>query len=152
MFQSGSSSIEHSLVGDDVIRIRACLAAVRDERILLVPHYDTDAGPTQWNVPGGRVRFGEGVRETAIREFREETGLQAQNVGLLDVSEVILPDRPWHSITVTFSGSVTGGELASEAGHGYGEKIPRWFSVAEIKTVEYHPKQAIEKALGIEAK
>ena len=117
-----------------------------------MPHYDTDTGPIQWNVPGGRVRFGESLQETAVREFREETGLQAQITGLLDVSEVILPERPWHSITVTFSGSITGGELASEAGHGYGEKIPRWFSVADIGRVEYHPKQAVEKALGIDAK
>ena len=77
----------------DVIRIRACLAVVQDHKILLVPHYDTDAGPIQWVIPGGRLRFGESLREAALREFFEETRLRACLTGLLDVSEVILPER-----------------------------------------------------------
>jgi hypothetical protein len=39
------------------IRIRVCLAAVQDDKLLLAPHYDTDAGPVQWTVPGGRVSY-----------------------------------------------------------------------------------------------
>jgi len=133
----------------DVIRIRACLAVLQDGRILLVPHYDTDAGPVQWVIPGGRVKYSERLEEAALREFQEETGLQARVVGLLDVSEVVLPERPWHSITITFSGHITGGAPAPEAGPRYGKKVPRWFSVAEIGTVEYHPKSAVQKALDI---
>jgi len=133
------------------IRVRACLAVARDGKILLVPHFNTDAGPVQWVIPGGRVEFGESLRETAAREFVEETGLQAQITGLLDVSEVVLPQRPWHSITVTFSGTVAGGELAPEANHRFGEKMPRWFSAKEIGKIAYHPKQVVEKVLYLDA-
>jgi len=133
----------------DLIRIRACLAVVHERKILLVPHYNTDAGSVQWNIPGGSVAFGESLHQAALREFTEETGLQARIAGLLDVGEVILPDRPWRSITTTFSGTVAAGELAAEPQHRYGQKMPRWFSVDEIKTVQYHPPRAVEKAFGI---
>lgn len=134
----------------DVIRIRASLAVVQDNKILLVPHYDTDVGSLQWLIPGGRVRFGESLRQAALREFCEESSLQARITGLLDVSEVILPQKAWHSITVTFRGTIASGELASEAAHRYGHKMPRWFSAQELQAVHYHPKKAVEKALGID--
>jgi len=132
---------------DKEIRVRASLAVVHDGRILLVPHYNTDAGPVQWNLPGGRVRFGEPLAETACRECREETGLEARVLRLLDVSEVILPERPWHSITVTFASELLGGVAAAEAGHPYGSKAPRWLSAEELRGQAYHPRRAIKAAL-----
>ena len=131
------------------IRIRVCLAVVNESKILLVPHYETDAGVIQWVVPGGKIEFGESLTEAAVREFCEETGLQTEVTELLHVSEVILPERPYHSITISFSGRVTGGELRAEGHHPYGEKEPRWLSTAELKGVKYHPEQTVEKALGI---
>ena len=136
----------------DSIRIRVCLAVVDDGKILLVPHYETDAGAIQWTVPGGKIEFGESLQAAAVREFFEETGLQTKVLGLLHVSEVILPERPYHSITISFSGQVTGGILRVEANHPYGEKKPKWFSAAEVMTLKYHPAQTVEKALDIEIK
>ncbi len=133
----------------DSIRVRVCLAVVDNGKILLVPHYETDAAAVQWVVPGGEVAFGESLKEAAVREFFEETGLRAEITGLLDVSEVILPERPYHSITVSFSGCVTDGELRSESDHPYGEKVPRWFSTTDVRVVKYHPEKTVEAALGI---
>ena len=125
------------------------MASCADGKVLLVPHHHTDAGPVQWNVPGGRVRFCERLEDAALREFSEETGLNARIERLLDVTEVVLPARPWHSVLVTFLGTVISGALRSEPGHAHGEKIPRWFTAEEIAAVKCHPRRTVEKALGI---
>ncbi len=130
------------------IRVRVRVAVVEDGRLLLVPHFDTDGGAVQWNLPGGRLEFGEPMCEGAAREVGEETGLQVEVGEVLDVSEVVLPERPWHSLTITFRGRVTGGELKAEAGHRYGEKAPRWFSAEEVARVACHPEAVVRKALG----
>lgn len=131
------------------IRLRVALAVVHQGRILLVPHYDTDAAPVQWTIPGGRLTFGEGLRAAAAREFLEETGLTARVDDVLEVSEVLLPERPYHSLTITFRGMLLGGTLAAEAGHPFGEKLPRWFSPTELAGLVYHPQAAVAQALGM---
>ena len=130
------------------IRIRVGVAAVQDGRILLVPHYDTDAGLVQWCVPGGRLEPGESMVGAARREFEEETGLRVERYRLLDVSEVILPESSYHSITITFTGAVQKGQIRPEPGHRYGIKTPRWLSREELSSLAYHPESAVQKALG----
>jgi ADP-ribose pyrophosphatase YjhB (NUDIX family) len=95
------------------------------------------------------VEFGERLEDAAVREFAEETGLTAEITGLLATSQVILPERPYHSITIAFWGKLLGGTLQAEADHGYGVKVPKWFSAAEVQQVAYHPPALVEKALGI---
>ncbi|MFX1253165.1 MAG: NUDIX domain-containing protein [Promethearchaeota archaeon] len=127
------------------IRIRVCLAAIQGDKVLLVPHFNTDEGPVQWNIPGGNIEWGESLKKAALREFKEETGLMAEIEQLLEVTEVILPERPYHSITITFRGRITGGEVKAEPNNPFGEKIPKWFSFEDLKHIKYHPKAAIDK-------
>lgn len=46
-----------------------------------------------WGYPGGSIEPGESIHDAALRELMEETGTEAEVLGLLDVVEVCEFDR-----------------------------------------------------------
>ncbi len=129
----------------DRIYVRACLIVLQADKILFVPHFETDAGPIQYNLPGGEVEFGEALEAAALREFEEETGLTAVLKGLFDIYEHRIPD--YHSITIAYLGTITGGTIRAEQTR-WGNRMARWFSAAELADTPYHPRPLIEKVFA----
>lgn len=70
-----------------------------------------------WSLPGGAQRLGETVRAAALRELKEETGLDAEILGLVDVVDGIFPDRDGavrnHYTLIDFAARAVGGQLAA---------------------------------------
>lgn len=46
-----------------------------------------------WNSPGGRLENGESIIEGAIREIKEECGLDVNVLGLLNVTHLVMDDN-----------------------------------------------------------
>lgn len=119
--------------------VPAASAVVTDEdgRLLLGKRTDS----TLWTIPGGTMKPGETVAETAVREVKEETGIDVEVVSLIGIYS-----NPQHVVeysdgevrqqfSVCFVCRRIGGELAtsdetSEVGY---------FSPDEIDGIEMHP-------------
>ena len=70
-----------------------------------------------WALPGGFVEYGETVEQAAIREVKEETGLDVELLGILGVYSEPNRDPRGHTISIVFLALEKGGKLkaASDA-------------------------------------
>jgi len=57
-----------------------CAIILRDEKVLLIKRANTDHRGGEWEIPGGKVEKGEGLKAALAREMREETNLKLSEV------------------------------------------------------------------------
>jgi len=67
-------------------------------------------GEGSWSLPGGHLEFNESPEETAIREVREETGLEIANVAFAAVTNDIFTNEGKHYITIWMKSDWASGE------------------------------------------
>ena len=100
------------------------VVCLRGAEVLLIRR-GTPPRLNQWSLPGGRLEWGETLRAAALRELKEETGVDAELLGLIDVVDGVFPARPGGEITRHYvlidyaarwtDGEPVGGDDAAEA-------------------------------------
>jgi ADP-ribose pyrophosphatase YjhB (NUDIX family) len=99
--------------------VPAASAIVTDNegRILLIRRSDNDL----WSIPGGAMEVGESISQTAIREVREETGLEVEPLYVVGIYS-----NPRHVVeysdgevrqqfSICFACKVVGGEIRTSS-------------------------------------
>jgi len=64
-----------------------------------------------WSIVGGKVDFLETLDQCAIREAREEAGVEVELVCLLCVTDHVLPGEGQHWVAPAFLGRVVSGQV-----------------------------------------
>ncbi|MGO9351297.1 MAG: NUDIX hydrolase [Mycobacterium sp.] len=118
-------------------------AVVTDEhdRIVLIRRRDNDL----WALPGGGMELGESIVDTAVREVREETGLDVEVTGLIGVYT-----NPRHVMAYTdgevrqqfslcFTTRLLGGDLLADS-----ESTDiAWTPSQDIPSLNMHPSMRL---------
>jgi 8-oxo-dGTP diphosphatase len=105
-----------------------------DDQVVLVERRNEPLG---WAIPGGFVDAGEPVEAAAVREAKEETGLDVRLLEQFHVYSDPRRDPRRHTISTVFiataDGEPRGGDDAAQArAYRWGELPPLVFDHAEI--------------------
>lgn len=95
------------------------VVCLRGDTVLLIRR-GTPPRQGEWSLPGGRIEPGERVIDAALRELREETGVEAEITGLIDVVDGFFPEAGRHYVLIDYaarwvSGEPVAGDDAAEA-------------------------------------
>ena len=104
---------------------------IEGDRVVLVKRLHPPL-QDKWSIPGGVLEVGERVREAAMREAREETGLTVEPGELLGVYYRVLRDAEqrvqYHYVLIDFLCRRVAGDIAAASDAAE----VRWFSREEL--------------------
>ncbi|PGL71651.1 NUDIX hydrolase [Bacillus sp. AFS055030] len=99
-----------------------------------------------WTLPGGAVEENETLKQAAVREAFEETGLVVEIGNIIAINEAFFPERGHHAILFTFSAKIIGGDLVIS----HEEEIlqVKWIDLQTANELMPYHKAGIEKLLA----
>ena len=121
----------------------------RNEEVLLVKRKKAPY-KGQWSIPGGKQRLGETVTKAARRELMEETGVEVNELTLIDVIDIIVPDEEgkilYHYIVADYRAHWLSGECSP----GDDAQDVQWFNLNKLGSISLLDKtrKIILKAAG----
>lgn len=131
---------------DDVV---ICCGAVvyrfhPDLQILLVKQRKDDVG---WGIPKGHMEKGESFKETALREVKEETGINVRIVNKLPYA--ILKKKNFRKIVIPYLAVQTCSSKPKSSSKASEVVDVKWFDVNSLPPIYSYQQQMVDAALVI---
>ncbi len=111
-------------------RVGVGAVVFRDGKVLLVQRKN-EPGAGQWAIPGGKLVYGETLKQAAEREILEETGVRINAGDVLHVFELF---EPVHYVIIDLNAEYVSGEprAADDA------LDARWVAASELTRISVH--------------
>jgi 8-oxo-dGTP diphosphatase len=110
----------------------------RKDEILLVRRRNVH-GDGSWSTPGGHLDPGESPEECAVREAREETGVEVGSVRFLAITNDVFEKEALHYLTVWMEGDyLSGTETVAEE---YEVSEVAWYAAHSLPDELFLPLQ-----------
>lgn len=113
------------------MKIIAGCVVEKDNKILMVQE-GLDFCYGQWNFPAGHVNEFENVTDAAVREVKEETGLDVKLKGVLPICETELRNET--HVIIRFVAEVIGGKIEFDSNEIVDVK---WIDIKDIENRIY---------------
>ncbi|MEU1814957.1 NUDIX domain-containing protein [Streptomyces roseifaciens] len=138
----------HAPQANSVVPSASAVVVDGEGRVLVIHKTDNNL----WALPGGGHDIGESIADTAIREVREETGID------IEVERITgLYSNPGHvmayddgevrqQFTICFRARPTGGTLRNSPE----SKDVRWVSPADLSDLNIHPSMRLRIEHGLD--
>lgn len=112
-------------------------------RILLIKR-GAEPFKGKWAFPGGFMNIDETAEECALRELKEETGLENVEIEQLHTYTAVKRDPRERVITVAYTGIVK----LTEVKGGDDTSLAQWFPINEIPELAFDHQEILQDALA----
>lgn len=104
---------------------------LEDNKVVLIKRLNNPY-KDYWAIPGGFVEYGEKVEDAAVREAKEETGLDIELIKLVGVYSDPNRNPRGHTVTIAFLSKIVGGTLKSDSD----AKDAKFIEINELKNMK----------------
>lgn len=140
-----------NIIQDNVrFNFRVGVALIHEGKILLQNHSDCDF----WNLPGGRVKFGEDTLSAIKREVKEELLIDVDNLKLVDISEnfFMWDDKYVQELLFIYTTELSSNNVLTQKQDFHSADKPEetchWFDFEEIQNLKCLPELIYTLNLG----
>jgi 8-oxo-dGTP diphosphatase len=124
--------------GIDFIGVGVGVLIIKDRKVLLHKRKGAHS-PGTWSLPGGHLEYNETFEQAAIRETKEEMGIEIKPIKVMSISNNRATDV--HYVTIGVLADIASGEPKIMEPHKCGGI--KWFDLNDLPENLFQPTERI---------